>query len=644
MDLWRGPLPRFVELARSRRIATDMVAAYYARHGSPPNASEARSWENSLTALAEVLRDDRLGDSAIALSASGADDGSSMAAETAGGIGMSTEYHLPLDNRRVDVLFFGRDQASSPRTVALELKQWSTCDVEDEIATNVLVAGKEHAHPSQQALDYASWFTDYHSAFTNGDLVATSAAWCHNMPTSAAAILRSPTFSNLLAKSPLFLLGEEGLLTNYLAEHVGNGGGMEVLERVTGGHFRPSEQVIESLEATLRSEREWHLLDEQRTAYNAILAEVKRRQARPGRSVVLVRGGPGTGKTVIAIQLLADTLRLGLTAAHTTGGKAFTTVLRSKFRGADKLFRWNLNFAHAPIGGMDLLLVDEAHRVRETSNTRFTPKAKKSEKSQFQELTDAAKVTVFFLDENQYVRPDEIGTSAVIEETTRRLDVPLKSFDLAAQFRCGGCKDYVDWVDSVLGFSDSKPAPFSDRYEFDIASSPDELDSLVRDASKNGERARLLAGFCWPWSDPAADGTLIHDVRIGAWSRPWNAKAHEKKSYRPDNHPYTLWATTNAGLGEVGCIYSAQGFEFDRVGVIWGKDLVWRSGQWVADKTASYDKAIKVGTSMLRLARNAYRVLLTRGIRGTRILCLDEETRVHLAASLRSLDTPRATE
>ncbi len=168
MDLWRGPLPRFVELARSRRIATDMVAAFYARHGSTPSVSEIRSWENSLTALADVLRDARLGDSALALSArgtsSGTGGGSSIAAESADEIGMSTEYHLPLDNRRVDVLFFGRDGTSKPRTVALELKQWSTCDVEDEIATNVLIAGQEHPHPSQQALDYAAWFTDYQLA------------------------------------------------------------------------------------------------------------------------------------------------------------------------------------------------------------------------------------------------------------------------------------------------------------------------------------------------------------------------------------------------------------------------------------------------------------------------------------------------
>lgn len=641
MDLWRGPLPRFVELARSGRIATDMVAAFYGRHGAPPGVSEIRSWENSLTALADVLRDERLGGSAISLRASGFASGDAagagIAAEQFDGVALSTEYHLPLDSRRVDVLLFGHDRSSKPRTVALELKQWSACGVEDEFAANVIVDGREHPHPSQQALDYASWFTDYHSAFTAGDLAAASAAWCHNMLPTSAASMRSAAFANLVARSPLFLRGEEAQLAAYLIEQVGNGGGMDVLARVSGGHFRPSAQVVQHLEATIRSQHEWHLLDEQRLAYNAIIAEVRRRRARPGHSVVLVRGGPGTGKTVIAVQLLADTLRLGLIAAHTTGGKAFTTVLRSKFRGADKLFRWNLNFAHAPEGGMDLLLVDEAHRVRKDANTRWTPKARRSERSQLEDLIKASKVTVFFLDENQFVRPDEIGTTAAIESATRVLGVSLKTFDLAAQFRCGGCRDYVDWVDWLLGFGDTRPPSFHGRYDLEVCGSPDDLDSLIRDAAAKGARTRLLAGFCWPWSDRKDDGSLVHDVQIGSWSRPWNAKADAKKSYRPDNDPYTLWATTNAGLDEVGCIYSAQGFEFDRVGVVWGKDLVWRSGKWVALKAESHDPIVRSAPDMLRLVRNAYRVLLTRGIHGTRVLFLDEETRKHVADSLDSL-------
>ena len=133
-----------------------------------------------------------------------------------------------------------------------------------------------------------------------------------------------------------------------------------------------------------------------------------------------------------------------------------------------------------------------------------------------------------------------------------------------------------------------------------------------------GGSSRLVAGFCWKWSEPNADGSLVDDVVIGDWRRPWNRKEAKEKTYKPENHPYTLWATTSEGLGQVGCIYSAQGFEFDRVGVIWGPDLVWRDGKWVGQKRLSKDQGLRMATGddVTRLLRHAYRVLLTRGVEG----------------------------
>jgi DUF2075 family protein len=147
----------------------------------------------------------------------------------------------------------------------------------------------------------------------------------------------------------------------------------------------------------------------------------------------------------------------------------------------------------------------------------------------------------------------------------------------------------------------------------------------------------MVAGFCWKWSDPLEDDTLVPDVVVGEWRRPWNRKRNSRKTYRPENDPYTLWAQTRAGEDEVGCIYSAQGFEFDRVGVIWGPDLLWRENRWVAQPKCSYDVPVRSSTEMMRLVRNAYRVLLTRGMKGTRLLCLDPETREHIVETLQGM-------
>jgi hypothetical protein len=388
----------------------------------------------------------------------------------------------------------------------------------------------------------------------------------------------------------------------------------------------------------LERDRDWHLLDVQRKAYNRIVAEVARQQQQHKRSAVLVRGGPGTGKTVIAVQLLSEMLKQKYRAAHSTGGKAFTTALQAKFGGARHVFTWNMSLRNAPDMELDLLLVDEAHRIRKTSDNRFTKLSERNRRSQVDELLDAAKVTVFFLDEHQYMRPDEIGETELIVQTTKRRGIPLAEYDLDAQFRCAGSQEYMEWVDWVLGFRSTPPQDWRGKYRLDFTTSPYDLDDFVEDSTSNGETARMVAGFCWKWSAPLKDGTLVSDVVIDDWTRPWNRKPLNKP-YRPEEHPYTKWATTTDGEEQMGCIYSVQGFEFDRVGVIWGPDLVWRDGQWIGQKKQSKDPGLRManGEEVTRLLRNAYRVLLTRGMKGTKVLCLDQQTREHLVESTASV-------
>jgi hypothetical protein len=560
-------------------------------------------------------------------------------------MGVVVEYHLPYSGQRIDVVFLGESGGGRPQAVVVELKQWSEVEVEDEFALNVVVGGKEHQHPSQQALDYAGALEEVHSSFVEGRLFGSACSYCHNLPAGRERALVGPQFRSLLADSPLFKKGEGSLLADHLIRQAGKGQGAALMREYGSGRFRPSKKVIDLLEATIREDEQWHLLGSQREAYNAIFAQVARLKTRKKKSAVLVRGGPGTGKTVIAVQLLADALRLGLSAAHSTGGKAFTTALRSKFKGADRLFIWNLNTRNVPTQALDLLLVDEAHRVRKTSDTRWTKGPDRNGRSQTQELLDAAKVTVFLLDENQFVRPDEIGCSDLVRRVTAERGIPLKEFDLDTQFRCGGCVEYATWVDYLLDFSPAKPRPWGRQYRLTLVDSPTDLDAMLRKARQEGERARVVAGFCWKWSDPDPDGTLPEDVRIGSWAMPWNAKRNSRRNYKPQDDPYTLWADTEAGEQQVGCIYSAQGFEFDRVGVIWGPDLVWRDGAWAAQPKASYDRPVKAATAdTLRLVRNAYRVLLTRGMRQTHLYCVDEETRKHVAQELEGMQavTPGA--
>jgi hypothetical protein len=306
---------------------------------------------------------------------------------------------------------------------------------------------------------------------------------------------------------------------------------------------------------------------------------------------------------------------------------------------------------------VDALVCDEAHRIRETSNDRFTKKALRSEISQVRELIRAARVSVFLLDERQNVRSDEIGSIGAIAEGARLEGIAPggKAFhriDLQAQFRCNGCAPYIEWVDRLLSDAPDKPGGWLATGEYDLRLylSPQAMETALRTEIAKGDTGRLVAGFCWPWSDPARDGSLAKDVKIGDWERPWNEKSSEqcrppRPAPRPGQHPYYLWATQEKGIGEVGCIYSAQGFEFDYCGVILGNDFVWRNEVgWVATRDASQDPAIlrrKLDPATLKaLLGHTYRVLLTRGLKGTFIYSTDFETREFLRSLLAAPPRP----
>jgi hypothetical protein len=395
------------------------------------------------------------------------------------------EYHLLYSGRRIDALLAGKTSEGTNCISTVELKQWSDVHLADN-SLNVVINGVEHPHPSQQALDYSEHLCEIHSSFSELSITAASCSFCHNLLDET---LSGTQFGGLLAQSPLFKKGDEALLADFVEKRVGGGDGEHLMQVFIKGHFKPNKRLLDVLDAVIKRNEQWHLLDEQRIAYNAIWGKVVqlKRAGRGARAAVLVRGGPGTGKSVIATQLLADALRLGYTAVHSTGGHAFKTSLQAQFKGADKLFVWNLYMRKAPPQALDLLLVDEAHRIRKTSDTRFTPRAQRSTRSQVEELLDAAKVTVFLLDENQFVRPDEIGCSALVRSETTRLGVPLTEYDLAAQFRCGGCSEYGAWVDSLLGFPAEEARNWGDRYSFSIVDTPRDLEAIIPEAKERSE-------------------------------------------------------------------------------------------------------------------------------------------------------------
>ena len=384
----------------------------------------------------------------------------------------------------------------------------------------------------------------------------------------------------------------------------------------------------------IRQREQFVLLDEQRLAYNMVLHETEAARAGDAKTVVIVTGGPGSGKSVIALSLLGELARQGRAVLHATGSRSFTQTLRQVTgRGSprtSRLFKYFNQFGDADRNGLEVLILDEAHRIRETSASRFTPARLRTGQAQVDELIAAARVPVFLLDQHQVVRPGEMGTVDDIEGHAARSGVAVQKISLDSHFRCGGSEEYMRWVLRLLGLEPGGPVPWpgDPAFALHVADSPQEMEQLLRTKLEAGYGARIAAGFCWPWSDPRPDGTLEADVVIGDWSRPWNVKGDRAAGGAP---PAALWATEPAGFGQVGCIYTAQGFEYDWNGVIIGPDLVWRGDGWATIRSANKDPDLRSQTRVPdlefgRLIRNVYKVLLTRGMVGTILYSPDPQT------------------
>jgi DUF2075 family protein len=328
---------------------------------------------------------------------------------------------------------------------------------------------------------------------------------------------------------------------------------------------------------------------------------------------------------------MADLLLSGFNAHYATGSKAFTETLRNIIgaRGSVQ-FKYFNSYAGAQPDGIDVLIADESHRIRKTSNDRFTPAARRTNLEQIDELLRAAKVCVFLIDDIQVVRPNEIGSVEYIRNRAQAKGCAIHEYELEAQFRCSGSDAFVNWIDNTLGIRRTANVLWegNDSFDFRIFDSPQALEDAIRRKVSENHTARMTAGFCWEWSKPLHDGNLVPDVEIGEYRRPWNAKPDASR-LAPGIPKSSLWAYSSGGIDQIGCIYTAQGFEFDYVGVIFGKDLVYRFDQqeWVGDKQQSFDSVVRrSGEKFVDLVKNTYRVLLSRGMKGCYVHFMDKET------------------
>lgn len=627
MHLYDDRLGQFIPNAKSGQIADLLRARFLDRFETNVSNSEYKSWRESLGAFADSVVNSSIDDSWLVL-----------------------EYRLPLSSARVDCMVLGTDSIKRRNTVLIEFKQWDRCHP-STIPEVVDVGGIEHLHPSAQVRNYREYLRDTHSAFLDVGNLLQSCAFLHNMKTDKLSDITTNQYSALVKDSPAFGRNDIDAFARYLKTHVVNGVAADFVDTVLHGRFQPSKKLLDYVASVVAKHEPWQLLDNQQLVYNRIVGDIDAAQESGTKSVIIAVGGPGSGKSAIALQVLAAAARKGCSVVHATGSKAFTTNLRAIVgREGVPLFTYSSAICREHAKGnhdiLDVVVCDEAHRLRK-STTGHMGKVY-SPNPQIHDIIDSSKVSVFLLDDKQSVRANEVGSVGDIRSYAQTKGVSVHHYELDTQFRCAGSESYIRWVDFFLGLSDSRTTSWKRLNEYEALAFDDVglMEDALRQKLSGGDTARLVAGFCWPWSDPLTDRVLVPDVVVGNWQRPWNKKPRDmwklkRSAEPPESHPYTIWATQPEGFEQVGCIYSAQGFEFDYVGVIFGADLRWdnRIGDWQPNLSANCDRGFKHGISRDRQAqleklKNVYRVLCTRGMKGTYFCFVDPATRKHFEASL----------
>lgn len=558
-----------------------------------------------------------------------------------GNVEILVEQQLPLTSKRVDAVLAGNHpRTGAPSYVLVELKQWSSAQSYEEDMSLVMIDAygpRPLLHPLDQVSGYRDYMLDFLPGLDGQQDNVVGVAYLHNATEASVFDLRDRPESSHIR---MFTGEGKGDLLAFLRTRFDSSvPGVDSADQLMSMKAGPSRQLLTVASAEIRDREQFVLLDEQKVAFDIVLHEVERARAADSKTVVIVTGGPGSGKSVIALSLLGELARQGRTVLHATGSRSFTTTLRNVAgKGSSRvkaMFKYFNSFMDAERNGLDVLILDEAHRIRETSENRYTKAQFRKGRPQVDELIAAARVPVFLLDEHQVVRPGELGTVDEIEAYAISLGLKVHRISLDAQFRCGGSEAYVRWVQRLLGLEPGGPIAWTDEdgFEVSIAQSPGELERALEGKREAGFGARMTAGYCWTWSDPSPGGGLVPDVHIGEWSRPWNVKGDRAIGGAP---PAALWASDPAGFGQVGCIYTAQGFEYDWNGVIFGPDLVWRTDRWVIVRSANKDPDFRnrgkvPDEEFERLVRNVYKVLLTRGMVGTVIFSCDPETNEFLA-------------
>ncbi|MDD3946066.1 MAG: DUF2075 domain-containing protein, partial [Bacteroidales bacterium] len=536
MIVYQSTKEGFLADVLNNEIDTKINQAFYERLGRHTSPNEVLSWTNSMMHMGNVLMDN----------------------EIAADAGISIEFQIPLTSQRIDFIITGLNEQQKEQVIIIELKQWSSAQLTDKdamVRTRFQHGETETVHPSYQAWSYAALIESYNQTVRDEQINLIPCAYLHNY--NPDNVITNPFYSYHTSKAPVFLKSDAVKLREFIKKFVKYGDNKDILYRIENGRLRPSKQLADSIASMIQGNREFIMrdgpkdshdhshdhsrershdrshdsagnrefimIDEQKGVYETALSLAEKARSDK-KGVLIVEGGPGTGKSVVAVNLLAELTQRGQVTRYVSKNAAPRAVYKAKLTGTlkkrmiDNLFGGSGDYCDTPENTFDTLIVDEAHRLNLKSGLY-----QNRGENQVLELIRAAKFTVFFVDNDQQIHIKDIGESNLIAHWAESEGAKVQRLKLKSQFRCNGSDGYLAWLENTLQIKETANIRLTPQeFDFRIMDTPSELRTLIfeKNSAKNQtnnsaknqannqeNKSRLVAGYCWDWAskkDPEA--------------------------------------------------------------------------------------------------------------------------------------------
>ena len=623
MIVYSGTKSQFNNDVNLNLISDKILEKLREKHLSGGQESEYQSWQNSLHFMRSAIDDPDIPND----------------------VEVAIEYQIPRTSKRVDFMIAGADAANTNNVVVVELKQWSKAEKVDDIMRHSVRAYTGGAnrivnHPSYQAYAYATFIKNSSEQVQDERIGIKPCAYLHNCSPAARTPLDDDIYTPWLEEAPLFDKSQTIQLRNFIKKFiVSKSSSGDLLYKIDNGRIRPSKALQDCLVSLMKGNEEFMLLDDQAVVFDLCKKYMAQCRKDMQKRTIIIQGGPGTGKSVLAVNLLKEFLLKNNNACYCTKNsaprEAYQKLLaKSNYKAMvniKQLFRSPFGLCNLTSNFYDCLIVDETHRLVKKMYGDW-----KGE-NQVKECINASLFTVFLLDEDQQITKKDIGSVEEIKKWATELGSEVimnEDTVLQSQFRCNGSDQYIQLINNILQIGKPMDIDLKElNFDIRVFDDPNELRDTLRELNKINNKARMVAGYCYDWNVKHNRGE--YDIYLeNGFKAKWNLENDK------------IWAINPNSFEEVGCIHTAQGLEFDYIGVLIGNDLRFdkTGGKIITDRTkiSKDDKSSGIRSAKddvaERLIKNTYKTLLTRGQKGCFIYCEDKALVDYIRSFLVSYD------